>query len=225
LILLFLVPACLMAQEPEVIAKDSLEVERVSLSDADSLVVDSVLLDKKELAFLNPKPAFVPNPTKAVIYSAIFPGLGQIYNRKYWKLPFVYGGFLGCIYAIDWNGNQYNGYKLAYKHFIDEDESTDSWMAYRPYSLRKEVSEWTPDQTTWFTSSLKSKRDYYQWYRDLSIIISVGVYAICMIDAYVDAQLFSFDVSEDLSMRVEPVLFDKTGTSSRSVGMQLSFTF
>jgi hypothetical protein len=225
-ILLFFVPVSLKAQEQEVVVKESVGVENALFINVDSLVVDSVQLDKKDLAFLNPEPTFVPNPKKAVIYSAIFPGLGQIYNRKYWKLPFVYGGFLGCTYAITWNGNQFNGYKKAYRDFIDGDDTTNTWEAYRPYSLRKDLDEWTQDEVKWFSSTyLKSRRDYYQRYRDLSIFITIGVYAICMIDAYVDAQLFSFDVTPDLSMRVDPVLFDRTSVNSRSMGMQLSFTF
>jgi hypothetical protein len=191
----------------------------------DSLAVDSVKLDKKDLAFLHHKKAFAPNPSKAIIYSAIFPGLGQIYNRKYWKLPIVYGGFLGCAYAITWNGNQYSGYKRAYFDFVDGDDKSDFWKAYCPYSFPDNMEDWTAEQKRWFSSALKSKRDYYQWYRDLSIIITVGIYAVCMIDAYVDAQLFNFDITPDLSMRVDPVYFEKSNVSSRSFGMQLSITF
>jgi hypothetical protein len=189
------------------------------------LVVDSVGLGKKDLDFLNERKKFTPNPNKALIYSAIFPGLGQIYNRKYWKLPIIYGGFLGCTYAITWNGNQYTGYKRAYRELVDGDETTNFWAAYRPYSYPENIDEWTPERRQWFSNALKSKRDYYRRYRDLSIIISVGVYAICMIDAYVDAQLFNFDVTPDLSMRIDPVLFERTNINSRSLGMQFSFTF
>jgi hypothetical protein len=168
---------------------------------------------------------FKPNPTKAIIYSAIIPGLGQIYNRKYWKLPLVYGSFIGCFYAITWNNGQYNGYKKAFIDFEDKDENTQSWQDYVPPSYPKGIDEWTAEQKNRFSSSLKAKKDYYRYYRDMSWIITIGVYAIWIIDAYVDAQLFDFDVSPDLSMRAAPVLFDKTPVSSRSFGLQLSFTF
>ncbi|MDR1611032.1 MAG: DUF5683 domain-containing protein [Candidatus Symbiothrix sp.] len=169
--------------------------------------------------------AFKPNPTRAVIYSAIFPGLGQIYNRKYWKLPLVYGSFIGCYYAINWNNSQYTGYKKAFIEFNDNDEATTSWKDYVPFSYPKNINEWTADQKSKFSSRLQSSKDYYRYYRDMSWIITIGVYAIWIIDAYVDAQLFDFDVSPDLSMRVSPVFFDKTPVNSRSFGLQLGFTF
>lgn len=170
------------------------------------------------------KPQFKPNPKKAVIYSAIFPGLGHIYNRKYWKLPLVYGAYLGCAYAISWNGNQYNGYRKAYRDISDKDPDTNSWINYQrggnpnPY-------EWTESDKVNLKERLKRGKDIYRRYRDLSYIVTVGVYALTMIDAYVDAQLFNFDISQDLSMQVEPVVFDKSTFNSRSFGLQCSFKF
>jgi hypothetical protein len=192
-------------------------------ADRDTVRIDSLANMKVQLM----PEKFSPNPSKAVLYSAIFPGLGQIYNRKYWKLPLVYGGFLGCVYAINWNVNQYNGYQKAYIDFIGEDPITNnSWYDYRYGVYRREDYEnWTPDMKRNFASTLKSARDYHRRNRDLSYIATVGVYAIWIIDAYVDAQLFNFDVSPDLSMRVEPVLFDRSPVQSRSIGMQLSLAF
>ena len=169
---------------------------------------------------------FKPDSRKATIFAAICPGLGQIYNRKYWKLPLVYGSFIGCAYAITWNGNQYNGYRKAYVDFIDEDPSTDSWEDYRYGSYRRtDFKDWTGEMKRSFANALKSGRDMHRRNRDLSYIVTVGVYAIWIIDAYVDAQLFDFDISPDLSMRVEPVLFDHTPNNTFSIGMQLSFAF
>ncbi len=193
-----------------------------------SLAFDSI--DMKSIAgqidtsAIKLKPKFKPDPTKAIIYSAIFPGLGQIYNRKYWKLPLVYGGFLGCAYAITWNGNQYNEYKKASSDFNDTDPTTNSWIRYKG-SLSLDVSTWSSDQVANFTNNLQRGKDYYRRYRDLSYFITVGLYALVMIDAYVDAQLFDFDINPDLSMKVEPVLFDKSSFNSRSVGLQCSFKF
>jgi len=173
-----------------------------------------------------PREKFKPDSKKATLFAAVFPGLGQIYNRKYWKLPLVYGSFIGCAYAITWNGNQYNGYRRAYIDFIDEDPTTNSWDVYRYGAYRRQdVADWTADMKNNFGNALKSARDFYRRDRDLSYIVTVGVYAIWIIDAYVDAQLFDFDVNPDLSMRMEPVLFDRTPNSARSIGMQLCFTF
>lgn len=190
--------------------------------EADTLRMDSLIGGEVQLM---PK-KFKPDSKKATIYAAIFPGLGQIYNRKYWKLPLVYGSFIGCAYAISWNGGQYSGYQKAYRDFIDNDPTTNSWNDYVYASYRREEFEnWTEEMKRSFSNALKSARDFHRRNRDLSYIVTVGVYAIWIIDAYVDAQLFEFDVSPDLSMRVEPVLFDRTTISSRSVGMQLSFAF
>jgi hypothetical protein len=191
----------------------------------DSISNDAILLREGKTVLLPQDAAFKPNSTRAILYSAIVPGLGQIYNRKYWKLPLVYGSFIGCAYAINWNNTQYTGYKEAFIEFGDTDETTNSWKAYVPRSYPENLNEWTGEQKNRFSSTLKAKKDYYRDYRDKSIIITIGVYAIWIIDAYVDAQLFDFDVSTDLSMRVAPVLFEKTAISSRSMGLQLSFTF
>lgn len=172
-----------------------------------------------------PHTIFKPNATRAILYSAIVPGLGQIYNRKYWKLPLVYGSFIGCAYAINWNNSQYTDYKEAFTGFEDADETTDLWKSYVPRSYPKNPDEWTIEQRNRFSSALKSKKDYYRNYRDMSILITVAVYAVWIIDAYVDVQLFDFDVSPDLSMRVAPAVFEKTVATSRSMGVRLGFTF
>lgn len=220
--MLYLCPACL-AQTGDFSRKDSVSVSDSFLLQVDTIIrIDSLVSEKMQFS----KKKSQPNSTKAALYSAILPGLGQIYNGKYWKLPLVYGGFIGCAYAITWNGNQYSGYRKAYIDFIDENPDTNSWDDYRYGSyLRQDFDSWSADMKSSFSNSLKSARDYYRRYKELSIIITVGVYALWIIDAYVDAQLFDFDISPDLSIHVEPVLFDRTAVSNRSIGMQLSFTF
>jgi hypothetical protein len=207
----------------------------VRAQDVPSAKKDSILIAapvvKKDTAGYNDsftlKP-FKPDPTRAVIYSAVFPGLGQIYNRKYWKLPIVYGGFLGCIYAITWNGTQHSGYKNAYNDFSYGNLATNSWEAYRPYSmmdLDPDPAKWPDSERSWFQGALKNKRDYFRRNRDLSYIITVGLYALCMIDAYVDAQLFDFDISPDLSLRIDPVIMPQVTTNTRTFGLQCSLSF
>ena len=168
---------------------------------------------------------FKPKPSKAVIYSAILPGLGQIYNRKYWKLPIVYGGFVGCIYAVTWNGSQYNDYKKAYRDIVDDDPDTDFWKNYLPIGVNPENVINNQSMMDYYTRAFKSKKDFYRRNRDLSYIVSVGLYALCILDAYVDAQLFDFDISPNLSMRVEPVIYNKSEFHSYSVGLQCSIKF
>lgn len=210
-----------------------LDADTVVVASPDSTVqavlqaADSVSQPKfKEI---NMKP-FKPNPTKAVLFSAILPGLGQIYNRAYWKLPIVYGGFMGCIYAVTWNNRNYKDYSTAYldlmndvkDHPNDSKAWSSSWVDIAKKNGRDPAEFIT---NTRLQDNIKSRKDYFRRYRDLSIIITAGVYAICMIDAYVDAQLFDFDISPDLSMRIEPAVTPKTSFSDRSYGLNCSIKF
>jgi hypothetical protein len=171
-------------------------------------------------------PSFKPNSKRAVIYSAIFPGLGQVYNRKYWKLPLVYGGYMGFMYAITWNNKNYQDYTQAYYDVSmddpnDPDSWHDSWITFVPAGRDPET--YLTDSN--FKSRLKNGRDYYRRYRDLSIILTIGWYFICMADTYVDAQLFDFDISPDLSLRLEPVVTPATRYSASLYGFTCSIKF
>lgn len=184
---------------------------------------DSILTATSSDSFLAPSALFKPTPRKAVIYSALFPGLGQIYNRKYWKLPILYGGFVGFTYAITWNNGYYRDYLGAYQDIMDDNPETNRWHTMLPYGQDPETAD-----IAWFTDVLQQRKDYYRYYRDLSIIGTVALYLLAMVDAYVDAQLFDFDMSPDLSMRVEPVIL-KEGSpgypGNSSYGVQWSIHF
>ena len=188
----------------------------------DTVEVRSVVVinDTANVPFTLDSKTFKPSAKKALIYSAIFPGLGQVYNRKYWKLPIVYGGFIGFTYAISWNGRYYTDYSNGYKDIMDDDPATDSWKNFLPYGQDPE----TADQE-WLKTVLKRRKDFYRRYRDLSIIGTVAMYALAMVDAYVDAQLFDFDINTDLSFRVEPTIIKKTDYLANSFGVQCSISF
>lgn len=202
-------------------------VDTIAMPISDALPPDTVQFQKSLVVndttsiLLNVETkVFKPNPTKAVIYSAIFPGLGQIYNRKYWKLPIVYGGFLGFSYAIAWNGRYYTDYSNGFKDIMDEDPATDSWKNFLPYGQDPESVD-----KEWLKTVLKRRKDFYRRYRDLSIIGTIAMYALSMVDAYVDAQLFDFDMSTDLSFRIEPTIIQKNDYLANSFGVQCSFHF
>ncbi len=165
---------------------------------------------------------FKPSPKKAVIYSAIFPGLGQIYNQKYWKLPIIYGGFVGVSYAVTWNNSHYQDYFGAYKDILDDNPETNSWHNFVPYGQDPEGID-----KNWFTGVLKDRKNYFRYYRDLSVIIGVALYGLTIVDAYVDAQLFEFDMSPDLSLRIEPELMKTNNRSyfADSFGIKCSISF
>lgn len=170
---------------------------------------------------------WVPNPTKATWLALVIPGGGQIYNRKYWKLPIVYGGFAGCAYALTWNGKMYKDYQAAYVDAVNEKWDSSSITDLLPPGYVDRVSH------SQITETLRKRKDTYRRWRDLSIFAFIGVYLISVVDAYVDAELSNFDIGPDLSMKVEPTLINnQTGgyynpatLKDKSVGVQCSFRF
>lgn len=165
------------------------------------------------------KKIWVPNPTKATWLALVIPGGGQIYNRKYWKLPIIYGGFAGCAYALTWNSKMYKDYSTAYKDAMNGKMNSSSITDLLPPGYTISESQ--------LKELLRKRKDTFRRYRDLSIFAFIGVYLISVIDAYVDAELSNFDITPDLSMRVEPTVINNqmTGSSSKSVGVQCSFRF
>lgn len=126
------------------------------------------------------KKLFIPNPTKATWLAVVFPGGGQIYNRKYWKLPIIYGGFAGCAYALSWNGKMYKDYSQAYLDIMDSNPNTKSYEDLLPPN-----AQYNEEQ---LKNTLKRRKDSFRRFRDLSIFAFIGVYLISIIDAYVDAE-------------------------------------
>ncbi len=163
---------------------------------------------------------FNPDPTRAVWLSALFPGLGQIYNRRYWKLPIIVGGYLGLGYATSWNNRMLDDYTRAYRDIMDSDPSTKSYMDFFPKNTKEEELD-----KTWLTNTLKSRKNFYRRNRDLCIICMVGVYLLAMVDAYVDASLSHFDITPDLSMQVAPALIPDSRDKLPSVGLQWALNF
>ncbi len=168
---------------------------------------------------------FNPDPSRAVWMSALLPGLGQIYNRRYWKLPIVVGGFMGLAYGTTWNNTQYSDYSRAYRDLLDSDPATDSYMNFFPPT----TSESSLDKS-WLSNVMKTRKDYYRRNRDLCIIGMVGLYLLCIVDAYVDASLSHFDISPDVSMDIAPAVMPSGSggqslTSKASVGLQWALTF
>ena len=131
----------------------------------------------------------------------VIPGGGQIYNRKYWKLPIVYGGFVGCIYALTWNNMMYKDYSQAYLDIMDDDPTTASYEKF--LHLGRQIDDSNRER---YKTIFKSRKDKYRRWRDMSLFVMVGIYALAVIDAYVDAELSVFDISRDLSLKVQPTV-------------------
>ncbi|MCC8177268.1 MAG: DUF5683 domain-containing protein [Bacteroidales bacterium] len=191
----------------------------------DSLVslADSILLAHKNREvpeWEEREVEFNPDPTRAVWLGALFPGLGQIYNRRYWKLPIVVGGFLGLGYATNWNNTMLKDYTRAYSDIMDNDPSSKSYMDFFPSTTKEEDLD-----KTWLTNILKSRKDYYRRNRDLCIICMVALYLVAMVDAYVDASLAHFDISPDLSVDWAPAVMQDGRNKYPSLGLQWAINF
>lgn len=166
------------------------------------------------------KRQFNPSPDRAVWLSALLPGLGQIYNRRYWKLPIIVAGYMGLGYATSWNNTQLNDYSRAYSDLLDADPATNSYMNFfPPTTLEGDLDR------DWLQSVLKSRKNYYRRNRDLCIICMVGLYLLCMVDAYVDATMAHFDITPDLSLDVQPAMFPVATDRLPAVGIQWAFRF
>lgn len=128
-------------------------------------------------------------PRRAALNSAMLPGLGQIYNKRWWKVPLVYGGFVGIGLVFEFNQRYYQVF-LKEAQFRQENPGKTQNPLYAPYT----------------TEGIISIKDSYRRNRDLSVLAGLGFYAINIIDAYVDAKFFRFDISDELSVKVSPSL-------------------
>ena len=214
------VAAAALKRNPEA-AKEQLADKLPKDSAELSQMTDSLLQE-----VLNPakKSKFKPDPIRSMWLGLVFPGGGQIYNRKYWKLPIFYGGFLGCAYALTWNGQMLKDYSQAYLDIMDTDPNTKSYEKMLPlgYDITGKEER--------FKTIFKNKKNYFRKYRDMSIFAFAGVYMLAVIDAYVDAELSSFDISKDLSMSWGPTVIQqspKGGLMQRQTapGIQCNITF
>lgn len=206
-----------------VLTKDSIDTGAEKMLDsimADTTSVLNITTLPDSLATREQVKLFTPDPTRAVWLSALCPGLGQIYNRRYWKLPIVVGAYMGLGYATSWNSRMLTDYTVAYRDIMDTDPSTDSYMDFFPSTTKEEDLD-----KEWLKNILKRRKDYFRQNRDLCIICMVGVYLVAMVDAYVDASLAQFDISPDLSMKVAPAVIPANTSRLPSVGVQWAFTF
>ena len=165
-----------------------------------------------------------PNPKRAMWLAIVLPGAGQIYNRKYWKLPIFYGGFVGCLYALSWNGQMYHDYSQAYVDLMDNDPNTQSYNNF--LHLGTTINE---SNKAHYQEIFRKRKDRYRKWRDLSVFALIGVYALSVIDAYVDASLSEFDISDDLSLRVAPTIINdqssRNPVKSSAIGVGCSLSF
>lgn len=215
-------PAAVTAQVTQEKAPVLTREDTLQLKKADAaLSEDSLRLKKKAK---RDWATWRPSAKRALWLALVLPGAGQIYNRKYWKLPIVYGGFVGCIYAMRWNNMMYKDYAQAYMDIMDSDPSTQSYNEF--LHLGNRIDESNKQR---YQELFRKRKDRYRRWRDLSFFAMVGVYALSVIDAYVDASLSEFDISPDLSLRVAPTIInsdrDRNPFRSSAVGVACSLNF
>lgn len=168
-----------------------LSVSPVSAQDADTVSVKPVVKSHK--------------PNTAVFMSAVVPGLGQVYNKKYWKVPIIYGAGGAFAYYLGYYQDKYSKFRNALE-------------------TGKEGQEYLIDGRTYDYQSLSQGRDFYRRYRDLNILGLSAIYFLNIVDAMIDAHFFYYDVSDDLSMYIQPAVFNNPGATS-SVGLQINLLF
>ncbi len=165
-----------------------------------------------------------PNPKRALWMALVIPGGGQIYNRKYWKLPIFYGGFVGCIYAITWNNQMYHDYAQAYMDIMDDNPDTKSYEQFLHFNTHI-----TESNRSRYQELFRKRKNRYRRWRDLASFVTMAVYALSVIDAYVDASLSDFDITPDLSLHVAPrVLNDGSSINplqSPAIGLGVGLKF
>ena len=204
----FLVITFGLAQEAEntTQASDSITT---TLKKEGITVVDTLKVKRKTI---NPLA-----PSKAAFYSAVFPGLGQIYNRRYWKAPIVYAIIGGGVYGYIYNDDLYDRFRTAFKRrqagFTD-DEFYDLGTPNAPGA--------DPDFSQ---AALESAQERYQEDRDLWLLVTIAMYALNIVDANVDAHLRQFNVDDDLSMDIKPYLDLDAITTKPVYGLALTIKF
>lgn len=202
------------------------EADSVFKTRTDDIIAETETIShsRKAAKVLRDWDTWRPDPKRSMWLAMVLPGAGQIYNRKYWKLPIFYGGMMGCIYAMNWNNMMYKDYSQAYLDIMDDDPTTQSYNKF--LHLGKQIDSSNEER---YKQIFKRRKDKYRRWRDLSFFCLLGVYALSVIDAYVDAELSEFDISKDLSLKVEPAVMKSDGgyTSLENsyLGLQCSLRF
>jgi hypothetical protein len=203
---------------------NAMPTDTVVMRDTIAQATLTFVKDEKPLKMERDWSTWRPNPQRALWLALVTPGGGQIYNRKYWKLPIVYGGFVGCIYAMMWNNMMYKDYSQAYLDIMDDDPGTASYNKF--LHLGRQI---TPANEERYKQIFKSRKDKYRRWRDLSFFCMIGIYAVSVIYAYVDAELSSFDISKDLSLKVRPTVINNKSSMNplyaSSLGVNCSINF
>ncbi len=173
---------------------------------------------------------FAPDPVRATMLAVALPGMGQIYNKKYWKVPIVYLGFGGVAYSISYFSSNYNTFMTAYQDFTDDIAATDSYRDLivadpSTYDRMNYPDTYNSSLESQYKDALLSKLDYFKKYRDFSYI-GIGLwYLMTILDAHVDACLFNYDVSDNLGIDIVPLALMQENGIQTGVNLSVRFNF
>ncbi|HUS86664.1 MAG TPA: DUF5683 domain-containing protein [Bacteroidales bacterium] len=169
------------------------------------------------------------SPMKATMLAAALPGSGQVYNRKYWKIPFVYAGFGALGYSIVVNTDNYNEFLQAYIDITDDIPETNSYTKltsdFEPETIDPALGsdQYDPKTSEWIKSQIMNGIDYYRRYRDLSYIGVAVWYLITILDANIDANMYDYDIGDDLNISIKPVPIATDHFKTAGLGITVTF--
>lgn len=203
--LIFFINLSFSQEEQDSIPKTEIDSVQADLADKGVIIKDSVSFKKVKKEF-NPLA-----PSKAAFYSAVLPGMGQIYNKRYWKAPIVWGAIGGSAYMYAWNNNQYQRFRTAFIRrqagFTDDEFNGEGTLP------------------LFGDDDLESQQERFQSDRDLWLVATIALYALNIVDANVDAHLKQFNIDDDLSLDFEPYFDYNQVTNSPNYGMALTIKF
>lgn len=205
--ILFSIQSCFSQEEKETVPTTETDSISSTLAEQGIIIKDSVSFKKSKKEF-NPLA-----PSKAAFYSAILPGMGQAYNQRYWKVPIVWGAIGGSIYMYTFNNYSYQRFRTAFKRrqagFTDDEF----------YDLNNGI---LPSLDV---DDLEYQQERFQRDRDLWLVVAIGMYALNIVDANVDAHLKQFNIDDDLSIDFEPYFDLNQVTNSPNYGMAVIIKF
>ncbi len=213
-----------------ILAQDTLSVEKDTRHERKLKKEKSTVIDVSNDSVpvvAKPSKIRIGDTMKASMMSVVFPGGGQIYNRKYWKLPIVYAGFGALIYSFSVNSKNYQMYYRGFMDFTDDIKVTDSYIEFAgdpaSYDPVLAPDTYNPANTKLVEEKMLRLIDYHKRYRDLSIILTGVWYMAQILDANVDASLLNYDVSDNLELSFYPSMITVPGRAP-ATGFNLHLT-
>ncbi len=170
---------------------------------------ENFLSTEEDEAFEEEPDVRIASPAKAAMLSVTLPGLGQIYNRKYWKVPIIYAGYGAVFYFLEMNYKNYQMFRRNYIYSVDGNPNTQVEEDFKHYS----------------TDVLRRAMNYYRRNLEITYIVAAALYILNILDASVDAHLMDFDVSEEISMRMSPAIERVNNISQYGTGLKLTIRF